>query len=380
MEPASPRTPLTDDHAELYDTAIARRYFAKFDQIAGHLGRVAGELETAGDLTRAEARIIGSYVTRVKLTFQSLAYKYLMLGRVTGPLPGRLTFDRHESGFPVAQEVLVMANDAMQAEKHLAQMASEPEIKDAMIRQIVGNLTIPTQLQFTLSQRLYYESLRAGGQFWARNDADVQWLGESLHRRNWLLHWAVYDTQTNLPVVYLMTLEDSGKTPLPRDNGRWPQVQAHVMAQSLDGLKLLTIAKGFDEDFDDLHPKRLRRIHLGPMYSSSFTLQSGPISDVLMAARADAGSDWAMAWTVEDLLADRTETVKTGWFSKAERQIFAAGPFSGQGLADYGATTLHRMIVLPERPFQALVEMNPPGFADVRKFVVGAGGRILPQR
>jgi hypothetical protein len=373
-------TNLTDDHAELYDTGIVRRYFAKFDQITTHLGRVAAELETEGHLTKAEARIIGGYVLRLNTTFQSLAYKYLMTGRIDGPLPGKLTFDRHESGFPIAQELLVMANDAQQADKHLAQLPPEAEIKDAMIRQIVGELAIPTRLQFTMSQRLYYESLRNGGQFWARNDADVLWLGESPARRSWLLHWAVYDMQTNLPVIYMMNLEDSNKHPLPRDDRRWPQVQAHLMAQSLGGLKLVTIAKGFDTDFEDLHPKRLRRIHLGPMYSSSFTLQSGPISEVLADARPEPGSDWALVWTVEDLLAEREETVKTGWFSSAERQIFASSPFAGKTLADIGATSLERMIVLPERPFQALVEKRPPGFADIRKFVVGAGGRVIPQR
>jgi hypothetical protein len=194
------------------------------------------------------------------------------------------------------------------------------------------------------------------------------------------LQWAVYDMQTNLPVIYMMNLEDSNKHPLPRDDRRWPQVQAHLMAQSLGGLKLVTIAKGFDTDFEDLHPKRLRRIHLGPMYSSSFTLQSGPISEVLADARPEPGSDWALVWTVEDLLAEREEAVKTGWFSSAERQIFASSPFAGKTLADIGATSLERMIVLPERPFQALVEKRPPGFADIRKFVVGAGGRVIPQR
>lgn len=373
-------THLTDDHAELYDTSVVRRYFAKFDRITGHLGRVAAELESDGHLTRAEARIIAGYVQRLNWTFRSLSYKYLMAGRIDGPLPGTLTFDRHESGFPVAQELLVMANDAQQADRHLASLPSEPEIKDSMIRQIVGDLTIPTRLQFTMSQRLYYESLRNGGQFWARNDPDVQWLGETLDRKSWLLHWAVYDTQTNLPVIYIMNLEDSSRNSLPRDDRRWPQVQAHLMAQSLGGLKLLTIAKGFDSDFDDLHPKRLRRIHLGPMYSSSFTLQSGPISDVLVDAKAEAGSDWALVWTVEDLLAEREETVKTGWFSSAERQIFASGPFGGKSLADIGATSLERMVILPERPYQALAEKNPPGFADVRKFVVGAGGRVISQR
>ena len=69
-----------------------------------------------------------------------------------------------------------MAMDAAQAGKHLSGMASIPELKDKMVRQIVGDLTVPTELQFALSQRLYYEALATGGLFWARNDPDAQWM------------------------------------------------------------------------------------------------------------------------------------------------------------------------------------------------------------
>lgn len=368
---------LTNDHAELYDTLVARRYFAKFDRISAHLGRVAGELESEGTLTRTEARVLGRYVTALGATFRALSYKYLMTGRSDGA--PRLTFDRHESGFPVAQELMVMAVDAAQADKHLSGSASVEELKDRMIRKIVGDLALPTALQFALSQRLYYESLAKGGLFLARNDPDAQWIEDHDGRRSYLVHWAVYDTQVNLPVVYLMDLEDSGKRPLPNDESRWPRAQHHLMAQSSAGLKLLTIAQGFDTDFDTLHPKRLRRIHLGPMYSHSFTLQSGPISQVLATAMAPEGQDWALVWTVEDLRSERVEQVKDGWFSTVERQIFALDPFAGKG-AETGTTRTERMIVLPEQPFQALAELNPPGFRDVRKFVVGSGGRIIATR
>ena len=163
---------LTSDHAELYDTEVARRYFAKFAGITGHLPRIAAELETEGRLTRLEARVIGGYVQAIAASFHALSLKYLMTGR--DATAGRLTFDRHESGFPVAQELMVMANDAQQAGRHLAGMAADAELKDRMIRQIVGDLAIPTRLQFALSQRLYYEALQAGGLFWARNDPDAQ--------------------------------------------------------------------------------------------------------------------------------------------------------------------------------------------------------------
>jgi hypothetical protein len=330
-------------------------------------------VEAEGKLSRTEARILGRYLTAVAGTFRALSNKYLMTGR--GEAAPRLTIDRHESGFPVAQELMTMAVDAQQAEKHLGGMPSEAELKDRMVRQIVGDLTIPTALQFALSQRYYYEALMAGGIFWARNDPDAQWIKDLGNRRQFLVHWAVWDTQSNLPVVYLMDLEDSGKRPILNDAYRWPQAQAALMAQSVGGLKLLTIATGFDKDFEDLHPKRLRRIILGPMYSASFTLQSGPISKVLEGAKAPEGEDWALVWTVEDLVSDREEEVKDGWFSTAARQVYKLDPVAG---AEIGATRQDRMIILPERPYQVLVEQDPKGLRGYRKFVVGAGGRLIP--
>ena len=373
MTESSVKDVLTSDHHELYDTLVARRYFAKFDRITGHLARVAAEVEAEGRLSRTEARVLGVYLKAVAGTFRALNHKYLMTGR--GETAPKLTIDRHESGFPVAQELMTMAVDAQQAEKHLAGMPSEAELKDRMVRQIVGDQTIPTALQFALSQRYYYEALTAGGIFWARNDPDAQWIRDLGERRHFLVHWAVWDTQGNLPVVYLMDVEDSGKKPLPNDAYRWPQVQQALMAQSVGGLKLLTIATGFDKDFEGLHPKRLRRIILGPMYSASFTLQSGPISKVLEGAKAPEGEDWALVWTVEDLVSDREEAVKDGWFSTAVRQVYKLDPAAG---AELGATRQDRMIILPERPYQVLVEQNPPGLRGIRKFVVGAGGRLIP--
>ena len=148
------------------------------------------------------------------------------------------------------------------------------------------------------------------------------------------------------------------------------------MGQSLGGLKLLTVAKGFDEAFGDLHPKRLRRLHLGPMYSHSFTRQTGPMRDVLAEARAPAGQDWALAWTDEVLESERVIEEPSGWFGSVEREVFALDPFSGRGV-DTGATRTERSIILPERPYQVLAEKAPPGFASVTKYVVSPDGKVL---
>jgi hypothetical protein len=367
---------LTRDHKRLDDDLAARRYFAKFDRITRLLTAVAGAMEADRTLSRLDTGVLAGYVAAISASFRVLSLKYLVSGRIDGLLARHLTIDLHESGFPIYQELASMANDAAQAALHLQGIADAESLKDEMIRQIVGERLIPTRLQYALSQRLYYEALAKGGMFWPQMHPQAQWLADvAKDRRSYLLHWAVYDSQLNVPVVYLLEAEDSGRKALPLDQRRWPQVRAHLLAQSLGGLKLLTIARGLDADFDDLHPKRLRRIHLGPMYSSAFTLQTGPIREVLEEARAPEGEDWALAWALEELESERVE-VEKGWFGATETQVFRLDPFAGRG-AETGATRVARSIILPQRPFQVLAEKDPEGFREVRKFVVGREGRVV---
>jgi hypothetical protein len=296
-------------------------------------------------------------------------------------LPSLLNIDRQDSGFPIYQELLQMANDAMQADKHLRSLPTMRELKLEMVNHILREQSSPTNLQFAASQRQYYEELAKGSLFWARNDPRLAWMGNVAdNRRLYRLHWAVYDSQQNIPLIYILDLEDSGKWPLAKDERRWPRVQSHLTAQSAASLKLVTIARGFDRDFDDLHPKRLRRFFLGPMYSHTFTQQSGPLRDVLAEVGGRPGEDWALAWTTETLVASGSEFESAGFFSSVERQIYQLDPLSAQSSASQdvaGHTHQQRSLILPQRPYQVLEERNPPGFANIRKYAVSPSGKIL---
>lgn len=373
-----PDLDLTTDHKALDDDIAARRYFAKFAAITRMMSGVAAEMVADRTFSRLDAEVLDNYVRTITTTFRALSLKYLISGRLSGIGQKHLTIDFHESGFPVFQEIVTMANDAAQAAQHLAGLPEAARIKDEMVKVIVGERRVPVDLQYAMSQRLYFEALAQGGLFYAQMHPQAQWL-EDLPggRRRFLVHWAVYDSQINVPIVYLMEVEDSGRRALPKDEGRWPAAQAHLLAQSVDALKLLTIAKGFDTDFDDLHPKRLRRLYLGPMYSNAFTLQTGPIRDVLADANASEGDDWALAWTLEELESERVEAEK-GWFSSVDREVFRLDPFAGRG-AETGATRVARSLILPQRPYQVLAEKDPEGFRAMKKYVVGRDGRVMVQ-
>jgi len=369
---------LTFDHKVLDSAKATRRYFAKFARIMTYLSDVADLSKKEKLITSAEVEMLKGYLDALSNTFTALSYKFLMADRVGELTNLQFSIDKTESGFPVFRELMQMASDATQAKKHLKSLPSQERLKKDMINHILTEQSAPTQLQYALSQRIYYEYLDKKDLFLSQNHPQIIWVGKDLKggRRNYLVHWASYDSQTNLPAIYVMELEDTNHRALPHDERRWPRVQSHLMAQAVSSLKLLTIAQGFDKDFDSLHPKMLRRFHLGPMYSHTFTEQHGPLRDVLAESSGEPGLDWALAWTVESLVAETTKKEKVGIFKTAERQIYALNKMDFK-LADSGATDIRRSLILPHRAYQVLEEKRKDEFTGVRKYVVGQNAKIL---
>lgn len=365
----------TQDHKVIEGARATRRYFAKFSRIIEHLGQVAAISKDEGQISGIEVQVLENYLTGLANTFDALSYKFLMADRMGDQMGKLLSIDKTDSGFPIYQELLQMAADALQAPHHLKTLPSQERLKKDMINHILSEKSAPTKLQYAMSQRLYYESLAEAQLFYSQNDPHAVWLGsDDDERREYLIYWATYDSQLNLPVIYMMEVEDSARKALPRDERRWPMVQSHLMAQSVSALKLLTIARGFDQDFDDLHPKSLRRIHIGPMYSHAFTEQNGPLRDVLADASGEQGLDWALTWSVETLRSESVTHEKSGFFGSVERQVFEIDPMR-PGLQ--GVSDIRRSLILPHRAYQVLEEKDPANLRDVRKYVVGKNSKVL---
>jgi len=369
------------DHKPLPDAEATRRYFAKFERIIAHLHDVtAAARERDGPLAVAQMEIVEAYLSALANTFTALSYKHLMAHTVSNAMTQRLEIDRRDSGFPVYRELLQMANDMVQADHHLDGMPSRETLKAEMVDHILTQRTAPRALQFAMSQRIYFEFLRDGAMFFAQNHPQIVLLestgGGDRRRKHYLIHWAVYDSQESRPVIYFMVVEDSGKAALPRDERRWPAVQSHLLAQSILALKLVTIATGFDKDFEDLHPKLLRRIHVGPMYSHAFTEQTGPLREVLAEAAGEPGLDWALGWTTETLVSIRSERQASGLFGAVEREVYELD-FYGRTDAETGTSRIDRSLILPYRPYQVLADRDLAGLRGVHKYVVGPDGALL---
>ena len=96
-------------------TAILSR-MVKQRQESAKAYEEGGRLELA-EREQDEIKVIQSYLHAMLESVQALSMKYLVSGRVEGPLRRFLTIDIHESGYPVWSEIAQMAADAAQLEE-----------------------------------------------------------------------------------------------------------------------------------------------------------------------------------------------------------------------------------------------------------------------
>ena len=91
---------------------------------------------------------------------------------------------------------------------------------------------------------------------------------------------------------------------------------------------------------------------------------------------APALEDWALAMAVEDLQSARVEMQNAGLFSVVEKQVYRIDTAETHGMGQ-GLTAAQRLLVIPQRPYQALARLDPPGFRGIRKYVPMPDGRVM---
>lgn len=374
---------MSDGTLVFTEDALTRRYFAKIERVLGAFGRIAedkgtGAGSTSGGHADQESEIVADHLERLANSFKALAYKYVLTGRVEHRLPAPFEIDRSDSGFPVFREFLQLENDVDLLDEMLFDLPPRAKLKGEMIEHVLKYRRLPRDLQFAMAQRYYFEALKAGPLFLARNTPALQYLSTRPphgHRR-YIVDWAVYDTQRNLPDIYVMVLDESADKPLHEDDAYATKLGEAMLNQSLSSLKLVTIATGIDKDFPTVHPKSLKRIHVGPLYSNTFTDHSSELQEILTDHADEPGYDWVLAWTVESLASKGIEYVRTGLFGQVQKEIYQV---DGHSLETFeaGSSSVERYMVLPLEAYQTLMDYGAERFADVHKFVVGPDGEVM---
>ena len=289
----------------------------------------------------------------------------------------KFRISRAESGFPTYQHVLALDNDRKTAAKSLAELPDEVKLREEMVDFVLRKKRFPSALQQSMAERYYLENISTGALFpplVLPNTVRVS-VNAKTKRPFYVVHWATFDGSSNLPLVYVATLEDSsddlvdqlvtrdGKInkdvniPLPVNGLLNPEL-AHRFDEFCEknssyGLTLSTIASNLDKDFDKLHPKQLYRFVLGPFYGAGVTEHGRTVDKVLEKVHR-AENAWMMTWTVQEIYSVRERPEKRGlWSSTPAREEYHINTDDLE-CARQGVSEFQRHALVPHEAYQAI--------------------------
>ncbi len=315
------------------------------------------------------AKVLSDYIGRLEISFACWKNR---LGFME-----RFQISRAESGFPVFQNLLELENDRRTADKRLAAIPEPDILREEMADFILRHKAFPEALQKSMAERLYLQDVSAGQVFSPFNLAQTVKVAVNPKtlKPYYLVHWASFDGTANLPLIYMVTVEDSSPAMVDQLVGGDGKLKDSVdIAFPVDGLlnpdlahrfddfteknsayslSPITIAMNLDKDFETLHPKQMRRVVLGPFYSSGITENNSVVSDVLSRVRRPENA-WLLTWTIQEVFSQGETPGRRGlWSSEKTTQEFHINTddleATRQGVSNY-----EKHALVPHEAYQAL--------------------------
>lgn len=339
------------------------------------------------------AQVVAEYLGRLEHSFSCWRNR---LG-----FSDRFRISRADSGFPVFQHVLELENDRRTAESRLAAIPGPDTLRAEMVDFILRHKAFPEALQRSMAERLYLEEVGSGETFppFVLPKTVRVTVNPNTKRPACLVHWGAFDGAANLPLVYMAVIEDSSEKmvetlvtedgklnervdiPLPVEGLLNPEL-AHrfddfAEKNSAYSLSPATIATNLDKDFDELHPKQLRRVVLGPFYGAGITKHNSTVSDVLGKVRKVENA-WLLTWTVQEVYSKAEKPARRGlWSSEPAREEFYINTDDLEA-ARQGVSAYEQHALIPHEAYQALYAAGEAQkiFAGYKVHIL-SGGKVI---
>ena len=239
------------------------RYFATLTRSYKMLLQIYG-LEQAADSTEAE--IVSLYLTRLLYTTEALRLKYSHM-RSNGRL---LWVDVSDSGFPNAQDISMVGVDLLHREERLRELPSADLLKQMLLDHLFQQRSDSSELLWQLSERSYLSMLKKQNLFLSFNlsSADIRQQKSPKGKRTYLVSWGSYDFKTNRPYIHLMTFDqDTEAEPLTNKGANHLQLLEVLQAEGSRVPDIGVLALAIDDALETIHPKIVKRICFGPLFS-----------------------------------------------------------------------------------------------------------------
>ncbi len=302
-----------------------------------------------------EAQVVPAFTERLLATVRALRLKY----RYLPDYRGQMLIDLTQSGFPNYQELQKMQADMETAGSELAMLPGATMLSRQCLDHLFKAQTEPEDILAKLAERNYLESLDTQKIFFSFVPGDLVLRDETDKIRNYVFTWACYDSSTNRPYIHIMTFDqDADQEPL-EDNGlSYEEFIRVVKAEGSRAPEMLVLAKGIDDRLETIHPKIVKRICIGALYSpllmSLYSDNTDPLQPVLQELFEDHGeeNDFVLFFNDSVIISARQKVTKNLLSRRSTvREVFKIVDTDPE-LYKHLTTIRHRHVLMPHRFLQ----------------------------
>jgi hypothetical protein len=226
--------------------------------------------EKRGSSDTFEARVIARSLGRLLYTVKALRMKYSH-----SPADRRLLWvDLSDSGFPNAQDIGNLSVDLIKRQERLRDLMPVSMLKHIALDRMMKEQVDPANELWQIAERSYLEMLEPDKLFLPFNmvasDIAVRPNKSRRDPRNYSCSWSCYDFRTNRPYVHLLTFEqDNDERPLEKGGPNQLKLLEVLQAEGSRVPDVGILAMSIDNALETIHPKILKRVGFGPLYTAS---------------------------------------------------------------------------------------------------------------
>ncbi len=267
--------------------------------------------------------------------------------------------DVTESGFPNFMEFKKLDADIDKKDAELAKLPSKDSLKQSILDHMVRKKSDPISLLNKLSKSSYYIRLQWSNLFTEFTPGSIELLNQHTdeHKtRTFFYSWASYDSVTNKPYIYIMIFDNPlvSKDPLSGvDND--PAFVETLKKITHNSAPLKVMASDIDNAYENIMPKVLKRIEIGPIYGK-YSRDKHKYSLLLRKHFTD--DDFIITYKTE-VVFSKGEKRSKSFLSKGElRQIFHVDE-SNKECMDRMVSDMHSYMITSHDVLQYLNDTEP---------------------
>ena len=307
-----------------------------------------------------EHRIVLFYLRKLYKTFNLLRKKYLFHAT------DRLRIDKSDSGFANFYEISLLESGLQTHSEESVRKVTGYALKEKIVSSLVSNNPVSKELLAELAQWQYLNGLRRDDLFLFFNAGTLVFRGQApTEKRKFFYHWSCYDKSTNRPYIYLLDFEQDSEAPYLLENKEaFDQFLQVIRSEGMRAPAAGLVAMAIDQRLEHIHPKMLKRICLGPIYSPSFSV--GLSDDVLRVLNTgDKGKQFVFHLTEQfvfsigqTIIQDRRTLGKLVAAERVRERFYMPGPADIDSLAEFHeleeqkASIIRKTVLMPYKIHQ----------------------------